>query len=121
MELLPGQANGSNASALIGATNGLFQTGGFFGALLIGPTGDYFSRRGCICIAAVFMAIGGALQAASRNIAMFLIFRMLTGFGVGMAVGAVPLYQSEVSPPHSRGFLVGLHGNLCSSSTAYKC
>lgn len=110
MKLLPGQANGHNANALIGATNGLFQTGGFFGALLIGPTADYFSRRGAIAISASMMVVGGAIQAASQNIAMFLVFRILSGFGVGMTVGAVPLYQSEVSPPHSRGFLVGLHG-----------
>ncbi|KAM0468268.1 hypothetical protein ACHAP7_011097 [Fusarium lateritium] len=43
---------------------------------------------------------------------MFLITRFFTGIGVGLIVGAVPLYQSEISPPHSRGFLVGLHGVL---------
>ena len=41
---------------------------------------------------------------------MFLAVRTKTGYGVGLAVGATPLYQSEVSPPHSRVFLVGLHG-----------
>lgn len=103
-----------NANALIGSTNGLFQAGGFFGALLIGPAADFFSRRGAIAISAGFLVIGGALQAASQNIAMFIIFRLVTGFGVGMTVGAVPLYQSEVSPPKSRGLLVGLHGNVTS-------
>lgn len=52
------------------------------------------------------------MQAASQNIGMFLAVRTITGFGVGLVVGAAPLYQSEVSPPHSRGFLVGLHGVL---------
>lgn len=99
-----------NANALLGATNGIFQTGGFFGALVIGYCADRFSRRGAIAIASVFLVVGGALQSASVNIAMFLVMRFITGFGVGLVVGAVPLYQSEVSPPHSRGFLVGLHG-----------
>ncbi|OAP65611.1 hypothetical protein AYL99_01583 [Fonsecaea erecta] len=103
MKLLPGQSNGDNASALIGATNGLFQTGGFFEVPSPSPG---------------FMVIGGAIQAASQNIAMFLVFRMFSGFGVGMAVGAVPLYQSEVSPPHSRGFLVGLHGVAIGAGSA---
>jgi len=41
---------------------------------------------------------------------MFLIARMITGFAVGALVGLVPLYQSEISPPRIRGFLVGMHG-----------
>ncbi|KAK5527495.1 hypothetical protein LTR25_011138 [Vermiconidia calcicola] len=41
---------------------------------------------------------------------MFLVARLITGFGIGALVGLVPLYQSEVSPTHLRGFLVGLHG-----------
>jgi len=103
-------AHDPNANALLGATNGLFQTGGLFGALLIGYCADHFSRRVAIIISSAIICIGGALQAASQNITMFLIMRFFTGIGVGLIVGAVPLYQSEISPPHSRGFLVGLHG-----------
>lgn len=29
---------------------------------------------------------------------------------LGMLLPLVPLYQSEVSPPHSRGMMVGFHG-----------
>lgn len=58
---------------------------------------------------------------------MYLVFRFITGLGVGklsplllstavadFTTGAllalVPLYQSEISPPKIRGFLVGIHG-----------
>lgn len=34
------------------------------------------------------------------------------GFGIGVLVTLVPLYQSEVSPAESRGLMVGLHGVL---------
>ncbi|KAK5045419.1 hypothetical protein LTR84_009283 [Exophiala bonariae] len=107
-----------NANALLGATNGLFQTGGVFGALLVGPLADRFSRRGAIVIASSILCIGGALQAASQNISMFLVVRTFTGIGVGLIVGAAPLYQSEVSPPGSRGLLVGLHGVLIGTGYA---
>ncbi|SCV36687.1 related to sugar transporter [Fusarium fujikuroi] len=100
----------SNSTALLGACNGLFQTGGLIGALSIGYLADRLSRRGAIAIAALILVLGGALQAGSVNIGMFLAVRTLTGIGVGLAVGTTPLYQSEVSPPHSRGLLVGLHG-----------
>lgn len=29
---------------------------------------------------------------------------------IGMILLLVPMYQTEVSPPHSRGMMVGLHG-----------
>lgn len=80
-----------NAEALLGATNGLFQTGGLFGSLLIGYTADRFSRRGSIAIASGILIFGGALQAASMDVGMFLAFRTITGVGVGLVVGATPL------------------------------
>ncbi|KAJ6028887.1 uncharacterized protein N7446_011775 [Penicillium canescens] len=102
------------AESLQGATNGIFQTGGFFGALLLTPVADRLSRRGSILMSCLFLVIGGALQAASVHIGMFLAMRFITGMGVGMVVGSVPLYQSEVSPPKIRGLLVGLHGVMIS-------
>lgn len=40
---------------------------------------------------------------------------------LGMMLVMIPLYQSEISPPHSRGLMVGIHGicitvGYCSSS-----
>ena len=54
--------------------------------------------------------VGGALQSGSVHIAMYLVARFVTGFGIGGLVMLVPLWQSEVSPPAHRGLLVGLHG-----------
>ena len=87
-------AKNPNANALLGATNGLFQTGGVLGALLVGPIADRFSRRGAIVVASSILCIGGTLQAASQNIGMFLAVRTFTGIGVGLIVGAAPLYVS---------------------------
>lgn len=33
-----------------------------------------------------------------------------TDESIGMLLPLVPLYQSEVSAPHSRGLMVGFHG-----------
>lgn len=60
--------------------------------------------------ASVICVIGGALQAGSVHMAMYLVARFITGFAVGALVMLVPLWQSEVAPPHARGLLVGLHG-----------
>jgi sugar porter (SP) family MFS transporter len=60
--------------------------------------------------AACFSVVGGALQAGSVDVAMFIVARLISGFGIGMIVMLVPLWQCEVAPPHARGLLVGLHG-----------
>lgn len=55
---------------------------------------------------------------ASVDIPMFVVARFIMGFGIGVLVTLVPLYQSEVSPPESRGLMVGLHGVLIGFSYA---
>ncbi|KAK2752804.1 hypothetical protein FQN55_005936 [Onygenales sp. PD_40] len=111
----------SNTAAIQGAMNGLYTAGGFFGALLSSWLAERFGRKKTIFGACVTSTIGGALQAGSVDIGMFIFVRFISGFGVGMILVLIPLYQTEISPPHSRGMMVGLHGVLitvgyCSSS-----
>ncbi|KIL85037.1 hypothetical protein FAVG1_11910 [Fusarium avenaceum] len=100
----------SNAPALIGAINGLFQGGGLLGTLMFGALADKIGRCKAMFCASILAVIGGGLQAGSVHLAMYLVARFLTGFAVGGLVMIVPLWQSEVAPPHARGLLVGLHG-----------
>ena len=99
----------SDANELIGTMNGLFQAGGLLGTLSCIWTADKFGRRWALFINAVICVIGGALQAGSVSLSMFIVFRALTGWGTGALVTLVPLYQSEISPPRIRGLLVGMH------------
>ncbi|EED13253.1 sugar transporter, putative [Talaromyces stipitatus ATCC 10500] len=92
------------AAQLEGAINELFQAGGLFRSLSCIGSADRLGRKMSILIACSVTVVGGALQAGSVHIAMYLVFRFITGLGV------VPLYQSEVSPPKIHGFLVGIHG-----------
>lgn len=41
---------------------------------------------------------------------MFIVARVICGVGAGMVFSNTPVYMSEISPPHTRGMLVGLHG-----------
>lgn len=43
---------------------------------------------------------------------MFLVSRFLNGISVGMLDTSIPVFQSEVSPAHQRGRMVGTHGVL---------
>ncbi|KAI9870980.1 MAG: hypothetical protein M1830_003560, partial [Pleopsidium flavum] len=95
---------------IIGATSGLFSAGGLIGALVMGWMCDARGRKAALAISTIVALVGGALQAGSAHIAMFLVARFLTGFGVGMLVTLVPIFQAEIAPPASRGFLVAQHG-----------
>jgi MFS family permease len=73
----------SNATDLTGAINGLFQAGGLFGALSCIKSADWLGRRKALLIAAIITLIGGALQAGSVHIGMYIAMRFITGLGVG--------------------------------------
>lgn len=51
---------------------------------------------------------------------MMLVGRILAGVGVGMLSTIVPVYQSEISPPHNRGKLACIEftGNITGYATS---
>jgi MFS family permease len=51
------------------------------------------------------------------HIAMFIVARTINGIGAGMLISNTPVYMSEISPPHTRGLLVGSQG--VAITTAY--
>ncbi|RFU27075.1 hypothetical protein B7463_g9270, partial [Scytalidium lignicola] len=100
----------SRTNEIVGAMNGLFFAGTALGCIFSAWTGTVFGRLKTIQLACIVCIIGGALMAGSVNVGMYLSSRFIMGWGVGMMVCGVPLYQAELSPPESRGFHVGLHG-----------
>jgi len=88
--------------------NALFAAGAAFGAIAQGFLADWLGRKKALAVAALCAIIGGALSAGSVAIAMLITVLLLQGFGLGMVICLVPLYITEVSPPHRRGLLTGL-------------
>ncbi|KAG6372302.1 general substrate transporter [Boletus reticuloceps] len=103
-------SNPSYTSRIEGAINGLFSAGGTFGALLVGFICDRYGRKVTMNTANIVCIVGGAIQTGSVNLAMLLVARFITGWGIGMMVVLIPIFQAEISPPSARGFLVGQHG-----------
>ncbi|KAK7418585.1 hypothetical protein QQZ08_011169 [Neonectria magnoliae] len=92
----------------VGAVVSLFTGGGFFGAAVAGPMGDWLGRRLAIMIGAIIFCLGGALQVAGQNLAFFYAGRAVGGLGVGILVMIVPMYQAEIAHPSIRGRVTGL-------------
>ncbi|KAF2226140.1 general substrate transporter [Elsinoe ampelina] len=100
------------ANSIIGATQGLFSAGGIVGCCIVAWLANAVGRKLSVQIICTICIISAVIQCASVHIAMLLIGRFLNGVGSGMINCIVPLYQSEVSPAHLRGRLVGSHGFL---------
>ncbi|KAF2806030.1 general substrate transporter [Mytilinidion resinicola] len=99
------------ANSMTAVWNCMLYVGAVIGGISYSFVSDRFGRKTPMVVGCVFAFIGSALQAGCVNIAMCAVSRVIDGVGIGMLLPAIPLYQAEVAPPHSRGLLVGLHGS----------
>jgi MFS family permease len=60
------------------------------------------------------------LQSFANGMPMMVVGRIIAGVGVGMLSTIVPVYQSEISPPHNRGKLacIEFSGNIIGYATS---
>jgi MFS transporter, putative metabolite:H+ symporter len=86
------------------------------GSLLIGALADRFGRFRLLIVTIVLTAIGSFGDAASQSLIMLVVFRFVTGMGVGADLNLVSTYIGEMAPARLRGrisvltFLVGIIG-----------
>lgn len=100
--------------AAIGTVVAILEVGAFISSLLVGRIGDLIGRRRTILYGSIVFFIGGALQSFANGLAMMMVGRIVAGLGVGALSTIVPVYQSEISPPHNRGKLACIEftGNI---------
>ncbi|KPM46386.1 hypothetical protein AK830_g167 [Neonectria ditissima] len=103
---------------IVGAANGLFYAGGFFGTLFTYYFSERWGRLTGLKVAAVWAVLGNALQAGSMNIPMYLVSRLLSGFAAGQTTAAMMPYYSEISLPQDRGRISGLHALMIENGAA---
>ena len=82
--------------------------GGFFGPIVSGVIADRLGRRPTIFWGCLVMIVGIILQTAAQNIAMFVIARIILGFGSQISGIAAGVYLSETFPSRWRAWGVGL-------------
>ncbi|KAJ9609896.1 hypothetical protein H2200_006225 [Cladophialophora chaetospira] len=93
---------------ILGAVNALFAAGAAFGSIAQAWLADWVGRKKALAASALFSMVGAAWTAGSPYLAMLITIRILHGFGLGMQICLVPLYLTEVSPPHCRGVMTGM-------------
>ena len=91
-----------------GLTMSIALIGTVIGAMFGSLPSDRLGRRGTLKWIAVLYLVSALGAALSPTWVPFLLFRFLGGLGVGASSVTAPLYISEVSPPASRGRMVGM-------------
>lgn len=87
----------------LGSMVAILEIGAFISSLMVGRIGDMLGRRKTILYGSLIFVVGGALQTFATGLYMMLLGRIIAGLGVGTLSTIVPVYQSEISPPHNRG------------------
>jgi putative MFS transporter len=86
------------------------------GSLVIGGLADRLGRFRMLIATIVLTAIGSFGDAASGSLVVLIVFRFVTGMGVGADLNLVSTYIGELAPARLRGrisvitFLVGIIG-----------
>ncbi|KAF1328246.1 Solute carrier family 2, partial [Globisporangium splendens] len=87
--------------------------GGMIGSLSCGSLADKYGRRKVLMASSLFMIVGGAIQASTSSISVFIVGRVIAGVSSGTATGLVGGYVNEIAPPSLRNTLsAGLQVSL---------
>ncbi|CAN5905358.1 sugar porter family MFS transporter [soil metagenome] len=82
--------------------------GGFAGSLLAGGLIRRLGERPVLFATALLFVVGATGAGLSQSVGSLLLWRTITGLGVGAATMVTPLYVSETAPPWIRGALVSI-------------
>jgi sugar porter (SP) family MFS transporter len=79
------------------------------GAVAGGAITDRIGRRSTLLYGGVLFILGSVLAPLSPDVGTLIIARALLGVAIGFTSVTAPVYVSELSPPQSRGMLIGLY------------
>lgn len=79
------------------------------GALLSGAWSDRYGRKKMLIIASFLFVASAIGTGAVDSFTWFVIYRIVGGFGIGIASNVSPVYIAEVSPASVRGKFVSLN------------
>lgn len=86
---------------------------------------DQYGRKTTIWISIAISIIGIVLQSAAQNVVMFIIGRIIIGFGIAIGVVSSSILVSELVSVERRGFVLGLSftsflvGSLLAAGVTY--
>ncbi|OQE17304.1 hypothetical protein PENSTE_c021G10100 [Penicillium steckii] len=100
----------SHNSTIQGLVIAIFEVGSAIGALSCLFVGDKLGRPKTMILAGSISLVGILIQVTTYSLAQILVGRIVTGIGIGIYTGTVPMYVSETANPSKRGQLVLVEG-----------
>jgi SP family galactose:H+ symporter-like MFS transporter len=91
------------------ATVSVVLVGAMLGAIVGGTVADRIGRRSTLLWGGAIFVAGSILAPLAANVATLIIARAILGVAIGFTSVTAPVYVSELSPPRSRGLLIGLY------------
>ncbi|TAQ88239.1 hypothetical protein B7494_g3414 [Chlorociboria aeruginascens] len=82
--------------------------GGVLGGLTYGKVTDILGRRKALFWAAIVTLFSAIIQSAAQNLAMFIVGRMMVGYGIAASGLTGPAYLAETLPFQSRAWGLGI-------------
>lgn len=114
-------ATNRHINVIRGAVTACYEIGCFFGALFSMFFGDALGRTRLIVLGAFTLIVGAVISTAAFGdqwgLGQFVIGRVVSGIGNGLNTATIPVWQSECSSSHNRGFLVCFEGAVIAVGT----
>ena len=83
--------------------------GAIFGTIWAGWLSKLIGRKLVLMFAGIVFAVGSLLSASAHSAEMLIIYRVILGLSVGMAVLITPIYLSEMAPKERRGGVITMY------------
>lgn len=83
--------------------------GCLIGVVISGWLSDKYGRKFMMILASVIFALSAFGTGGATTLKIFILFRIISGIGIGIASNISPMYLSEVSPPAVRGKFVAIY------------
>lgn len=104
-----------------GAITSCYELGCLAGAIVTLIWGDRIGRTRLVLAGGAFMIVGAVISTAAFGpqwgLGQFVIGRVISGVGNGIDTATIPVWQSECSKAHNRGFLVCFEGAIIAVGT----
>jgi SP family arabinose:H+ symporter-like MFS transporter len=83
--------------------------GCLIGALVSGELSDHYGRKRLLMLAAIVFGVSSVKTGMAGSLSQFVVWRILGGFGIGLASNLSPMYIAEIAPAQQRGKLVSIN------------
>ena len=101
--------NIANSPSMQGWVMGSAILGCLLGVMISGSMSDKYGRKPLLIVASILFTLAAVGTGFANTVAIFIVWRIVGGIGIGIASNLSPMYIAEIAPSESRGKLVSIN------------